>query len=221
MIQLLFALLSAEVAMVVLLLFKTPLRKLATLGLDHLKRGRGPVMVKTVAGTVLLVLASSVYSMVEIRGRFTEIGSLTPTDQVLMSQNLLEASLMGYSLFLALIIDRLHHYIRELRRLRKSMEAVMKQNRALEETKNGGSDELKSRDKEVTNLNEQIKQLKLELEARTKEAKAAEASATALKKQSEGFLLEYDHLLEDNKNLRNQLQSIDLRLSHADSKKNP
>ncbi|KAG1334937.1 B-cell receptor-associated protein 31-like [Cocos nucifera] len=220
MIQLLFTLLSAEVGVVVVLLFKTPLRKLAILGLDRLKRGRGPVMVKTVAGTVLIVLASSVYSMAKIRSQSTEIGSLTPTDQVLMSRHLLESSLMGYSLFLALIIDRLHHYIRELRGLRKNMEAVMKQNRALEETKSGGSDELKSRDKDITNLNEQIKQLKLELEASTKEAKAAEANATALRKQSEGFLLEYDRLLEDNQNLRNQLQSIDLRLSQSDSKKN-
>ena len=56
----------------------------------------------------------------------------------------------------------------------------MKQNRALEETKNGGSDDLKSRDKETTDLNEQIKQLKLELDAISKEAKAAEANATAL-----------------------------------------
>lgn len=96
----------------------------------------------------------------------------------------------------------------------------MKQNRALEETKSGGSDEVKSRDKEITNLNEQIKQLKVELDSRTKEAKAAEANATALRKQSEGFLLEYDRLLEDNQNLRNQLQSLDLSLSHSDSKKN-
>ncbi|XP_019704482.1 uncharacterized protein [Elaeis guineensis] len=220
MIQLLFTLLLAEVGVVVVLLFKTPLRKLAILGLDRLKRGRGPVMVKTVAGTVLIVLASSVYSMAKIRSHSTEIGSLTPTDQVLMSRHLLEASLMGYSLFLALIIDRLHHYIRELRGLRKNMEAVMKQNRALEETKSGGSDELKLRDKEITYLNEQIKQLNLKLESSTKEAKAAEANATALRKQSEGFLLEYDRLLEDNQNLRNQLQSIDLRLSQSDSKKN-
>lgn len=95
MIQLLFTLLSAEVGMVVLLLFKTPLRKLAILGLDRLKRGRGPVMVKTVAGTVLIVLASSVYSIAKIHSQSTEIGSLTPTDQVLMSRHLLEASLMG------------------------------------------------------------------------------------------------------------------------------
>lgn len=95
MIQLLFTLLASEVAVVFLLLFKTPFRKLAVLGLDRVKRGRGPVMAKTVAGTIFIVLGSSVYSMSKIRERSSEIGSLTPTDQVLMSRHLLEASLMG------------------------------------------------------------------------------------------------------------------------------
>jgi len=126
----------------------------------------------------------------------------------------------GYALILALIIDRLHHYIRELRGLRKSMEAVMKQNRALEESKSGGSDDIKAKEKEIASLNEQIKVLKSESEERLKEAKTAEANALAIKKQSEGFLVEYDRLLKDNQNLRSQLQSIDVRLSHSDSKKN-
>ncbi|KAH0453456.1 hypothetical protein IEQ34_017780 [Dendrobium chrysotoxum] len=219
MIRILFTLLMAEVGVVVVLLFKTPLRKLAVMGLDRLKRGRGPVMLKTVAGTILIMLSSSIYSMARIKNRSTEIGGLNPTEQVLMSFHILEASLMGYSLLLALIIDRLHHYIRELRGLRKSMEAVMKQNRALEEAKSGGSDEIKTRDKEIAKLNEQIQQLKTENEKQLKELNAAEANTTALRKQSEGFLIEYDRLLEDNQNLRNQLQSIDLTLSHSDSKK--
>ncbi|URE10105.1 B-cell receptor-associated protein 31-like [Musa troglodytarum] len=219
MIQLLFAVLSAEVVVAVTLLFKTPLRKLVVLGLDRLKRGRGPVMVKTVAGTVLVVLASSLYSIAKISSGSAELGALTPTDQVLMSRHLLEASLMGYSLFLALIIDRLHHYVRELRGLRKSMEAVLKQNRVLEEAKTGGSTEVKALDGMIASLNEQINQLKSESEDRLQEAKAAEARAAALKKQSEDLLLEYDRLLEDNQNLRNQLNSIDNRLSFSDAKK--
>lgn len=96
----------------------------------------------------------------------------------------------------------------------------MKQNRVLEEAKSGGSEEVKVRDSEIISLNEQVKQLKLESETTLKEAKAAEANAVALRKQSEGFLLEYDRMLEENQNLRNQLQSIDLRSSHSDSKKN-
>jgi B-cell receptor-associated protein 31 len=101
MIQLLFTVLAAEAGVAVALLFKTPLRKLAMLALDTLKRGRGPVMVRTVASTVLIVLASSVHSMAKIRGRASGeldgagAGGLTPTDQVLLARHLLEASLMG------------------------------------------------------------------------------------------------------------------------------
>jgi B-cell receptor-associated protein 31 len=106
MIQLLFLVLVAEAAVAAVLLFKTPLRKLAVMGIDRLKRGRrAPVAVKTVAGVVLALLASTLYSMAEISGRAggdPESGggggggaSLSPTDQVLFSRHLLEASLMG------------------------------------------------------------------------------------------------------------------------------
>lgn len=85
----------------------------------------------------------------------------------------------------------------------------MKQNRVLEETKCGGSDEIKTRDREIASLNEQIKHLKFESEERIKEARAAEANVMALKKQSDDLLIEYDRLLEDNQNILNQLHSID------------
>lgn len=217
MIQLLFTVLGLEVVLVVVLLFKTPLRKIAILGLDRLKRGRGPVMVKTVAATLLMVLGSSGYSMFKIHDRSNEMGQLTPTDQVLASRHLLETSLMGYILFLAFVIDRLHHYIRELRSLRKSIEVTTKLNRALEEAKNGGN--LETQEKEIDGLKEEIKKLKSQLNAKEEEVKSAEAGSVALRKQSEGLLLEYDRLLEDNQHLRSQLQSIDLKLSHSDSNK--
>ncbi|KAJ3700886.1 hypothetical protein LUZ61_004591 [Rhynchospora tenuis] len=216
MIQLLFSVLGLEVALVLVLLFKTPLRKVAILGLDRLKRGRGPVMVKTVAATVMVVLGSSGYSIFKIHNRSNELGQLTPTDQVLASRHLLEASLMGYSLFLALVIDRLHHYIRELRSLRKSMEVATKLNRAMEEAKSGSSE---SQEKELTGLKEEIEKLKSQLHTKEEEVKSTEASNLALRKQSEGLLLEYDRLLEDNQHLRSQLQSIDLKLSHSDGNK--
>uniref|UniRef100_F6H7H5 Endoplasmic reticulum transmembrane protein n=1 Tax=Vitis vinifera TaxID=29760 RepID=F6H7H5_VITVI len=166
MIQLLFTVIFAEMAMIMVLLFKTPLRKLVIMGLDRVKRGR------------------------------------------------------GFTLFLALMIDRLHHYIRELRLRRKSMEAIKKQNRGFEDGKTGGSAEIKAMEEEMAALGAKLKQLESEIETKTKEAKAAETNAVALRKQSEGFLLEYDRLLEENQNLRNQLQSLDRRLSHSGSKKN-
>lgn len=97
------------------------------------------------------------------------------------------------------------------------MEAVMKQNRSLEEAKGGGSDEIKARDAEIASLNQQVKRLKFETQERTEEAKVAELKAEALKKQSDDLLIEYDHLLEDNQNLRNQIHSIEHCL--PDSKK--
>ncbi|KDP22731.1 hypothetical protein JCGZ_01833 [Jatropha curcas] len=236
MIQLLYTVIFAEMALILTLLFKTPLRKLVILTLDRVKQGRGPVMVKTVGGTVFIVLLSSLYSMFEIQNRSIEAAP-NPTDQVLMARHMLEASLMGtasvfdvnrsdsfhglkctlqrevlirlwggqigplgssnpnhagglglgtkplqcldllwfrveiyiknyeernfeaeftakhygllqfegligigFLLFLSLMIDRLHHYIRELRLLRKAMEAAKKQSRGFEDVKNGNSE---------------------------------------------------------------------------------
>ncbi|XWS19389.1 hypothetical protein CRYUN_Cryun31cG0011600 [Craigia yunnanensis] len=218
--QLLFMVIFSEMAVIVVLSFKTPFRKLVIMGLDRLKRGRGPVIVKTVGGTVSVVMMSSVYSMMKIQKRWIDDGAANPTDQVLMAKHLLEATLMGGSLFLALMIDRLHHYIRELRIRRKNMESVKKQGRGFEDGKPGGSDEVKALEEEVTTLRAKFKQLESDLETKTKEMNAAETNAVALRKQSEGFLLEYDRLLEENQNLRNQLQSVDHNLSRSGSKKN-
>ena len=136
-----------------------------------------------------------------------------------MANHLLEASLMGFSLFLALMIDRLHHYIRELRLRRKNMEAVRKQSQGFENGKNGAAKEIKALEEEMTTLKANVKRLQSELEAKIKEASNADANALALKKQSEGFLLEYDRLLEENQHLRGQLKSLDRQSSHSDIKK--
>ncbi|XP_057462719.1 uncharacterized protein LOC130752864 [Actinidia eriantha] len=219
MIEILFPLIFAEMALIVIFVFKTPLRKLVIMGLDRVKRGSGPIVVKTVAGTVFVVMISSVYSIMKIQKRWIDDGDLNPTDQILLSKHLLEASLMGFSLFLGLMIDRLHHYIRELRIRRKSVEAVKKQNQVFEDGKTGGAKEIKALEEEKIALKAKVNQLESEFELKTKEANNAETNALALKKQSEGFLLEYDRLLEENQNLRNQLQSLDRKLSLSDSKK--
>lgn len=219
--QLLFTVMFSEMALIMVLLFKTPLRKLLIMSLDRVKRGRGPVVVKTVAGTVLVMLISSVYNIMMIQKRWIddEGAVVNPTDQVLLANHLLEATLMGASLFLAFMIDRLHHYIRELRIRRKTMEAIKNQSRGFEDGKAAGSEEIKALEDQMTTLKSKLKELESELETKSKEANAAETNAVALRKQSEGFLFEYDRLLEENQNLRNQLQSLDWRLSHSGSKK--
>lgn len=170
-------------------------------------------------------------------------------------------------MFLALIIDRLHHYLRELRLQRKSIEALKAQSRGVEDGKAGGTDfkavleeialanekvkQLESEDgakgaktNEISKLKAKIKQLESEAAAKAadtndivslkamvklleseveeneKTAKTAEANTAALRKQLDGFRLEKDRLSEENQNLRNQLKSIDRKLSHSDGKKN-
>ncbi|RWR97352.1 B-cell receptor-associated protein 31-like protein [Cinnamomum micranthum f. kanehirae] len=268
MIHLLFSVLFVEGFLVLIMMVKTPLRKVAIMGLDRVKRGKGPTVVKTISGTAFVVLMSSIYSMVKIQKRSDEFGSINPTDQVLMTRHLLEASLMGFSMFLALIIDRLHHYLRELRMQRKSIEALKaQQSRGFEDGKGGGSDlkalleeiastkakikKVESEDaaktvkaNEIATLKEKIKQLESEavaktadtndivslkaivkqleskVEAKDKDAKTAEANTVALRKQLEGFHLEYERLSKENQNLRDQLKSIDRKVSLSDGKKN-
>ncbi|KAL4181241.1 hypothetical protein AMTRI_Chr12g236210 [Amborella trichopoda] len=219
MIQLLFALLFGEGLLILLLLVRTPLRKLVLLGLDRVKRGRGPAVVKTLATTVFVVLVSSVNSVMKIQRRASAVGSITPTDQVLMSKHMLEASMMGYALFLTLMIDRMHHHMTELRILRKQIRSSGEGKSAGGSGDNSNSNR-RALEEDIAALQEKVKELQLESEAKDREAKTAETNAMALRKQSEGFLLEYDRLLEDNQNLRSQLQSVDRRLSHSDSKKN-
>ncbi|XP_009599718.1 uncharacterized protein [Nicotiana tomentosiformis] len=126
MIQPLFALVFFEVAVVLILVFRTPLRKPVLMALDRSKQGRGPVIVKSAGGTLFVVLVSILFNVTIIQNRATDSGTVNPTDQVLLANHLLEASLLGFSLFLALVIDRLHYYIKELRLLRKTLEAEKK-----------------------------------------------------------------------------------------------
>jgi len=135
-------------------------------------------------------------------------------DQVLWRTHLLEASLIGYTLFLAFVIDRLHHYLRKLMTLRKTsstsreeVEKLQMENRSLREKDEKSSSEMKKLQREIAKLNESMKKLKCETEEHERKASAAEAHVNALQKQSEELLLEYDRLLEDNQILQTQLLS--------------
>uniref|UniRef100_A0A0D3DXV9 Endoplasmic reticulum transmembrane protein n=2 Tax=Brassica oleracea var. oleracea TaxID=109376 RepID=A0A0D3DXV9_BRAOL len=218
--HLLFAVVLAEVAVILALSFKTPIRKLLIMSLDRAKRGRGPVVVQTVSATVCVVLVASVYSMMKIQKRWVEEGAMNPTDEVIMSKHLLESTLMGGFLFLGLMIDRLHHYMRELRMRRKTMEVIKKEGSVLEGEKARASDEVKSLKQEIRAFQEMQKQLAAEIEAKSKEIRTEETSGIALQKQSEGFLIEFNRLSEENQDLRNQLHTVDSRISRSSIKKN-
>ncbi|CAK7350130.1 unnamed protein product [Dovyalis caffra] len=128
MINLLFTMVFTEMTLILILLFRTPLRKLVILGMDKLKQGKGPLVAKTVATTLLVVFTSVLNNVMQIRKRLLDAGVVNSTDEVLMAERILEASLLGFSLFLALMIDRLHYYIKELFLVRDEMEEVKRLN---------------------------------------------------------------------------------------------
>lgn len=96
MIQLLFLVLFVEGAIAFLLLIKIgPLRELVIKSLDQMKMGKGPATVKTIAGTMSVILLSNLMSIVKIQNKGAKLGTMSPMDQVLWRTHLLEASLMG------------------------------------------------------------------------------------------------------------------------------
>ena len=75
-------------------------------------------------------------------------------------------------------------------------------------------------EEERDKLKVELIQLESDLNSKAKDVDVAEANVTALRKQFQGFLLEYQRVLEENHNLRKKLQVLDRRLSHSVSKKN-
>lgn len=212
MIPLLFLVLFAEGVLAFLLVVKVgPLRELVVKGLDQVKMGKGPATVKTIAGTMSVILLSNFYSIVKIQNKGAKIGTMTPMDQVLWRTHLLEASLMGFCLFLGFLIDRMHHYMRKLMGIRgtigaskEEIERLRKEKMELKEKEEKATNEMKLLQKEVTYLKENMNKLKLESEEKDKRVETAESHVAALQKQSADLLLEYDRLLEDNQNLQTQ-----------------
>ncbi|WJX76164.1 hypothetical protein P8452_59610 [Trifolium repens] len=212
MIQLLFLVIFAEGVMAFLMLVKIgPLRDLVMKSLDQLKMGKAPATVKTIAGTMFVILLSSLMSIVKIQNKGTKLGTMSPMDQVLWRTHLLEASLLGFTLFLGFLIDRVHHYLQKLINLRSNVgaskeevENLKKETVELKEKEEKASKEIKQLKKELSNLSEGLKKVKMEAEEKDKKVETAEAHVASLQKQAADLLLEYDRLLEDNQNLQAQ-----------------
>ncbi|ESW06118.1 hypothetical protein PHAVU_010G021100 [Phaseolus vulgaris] len=212
MIQLLFLVLFVEGAMAFLLLVKVgPLRDLVIKTLDQMKMGKGPATVKTIAGTMSVILFSSLMSIVKIQNKGAKLGTMSPMDQVLWRTHLLEASLMGFTLFLGFIIDRVHHYLQKLNKLRSNagaskeeVESIEKEKVELKEKEEKASKEIMQLKEQISGLSESLKKTKVECEEKDKRVETAEVHVTSLQKQAADLLLEYDRLLEENQNLQAQ-----------------
>lgn len=204
-----FLVLFAEGAVALLLMVKIgPLRDLVMKGLDQVKMGKGPATVKTIAGTMSVILLSSLTSIVKIQNKGAKLGTMSPMDQVLWRTHLLETSLIGFSLFLGFIIDRMHHYLRKLSRVRSTVGASKEEVERLQneklQLKEKADKASKQLQEEISTLRENLKKMKSECEEKDKRVETAEGHVAALQKQSADLLLEYDRLLEDNQNLQTQ-----------------
>ncbi|KZV58503.1 hypothetical protein F511_23756 [Dorcoceras hygrometricum] len=137
MIQPLYALVLGEVAVILLLLFRTPLRSPILMILDRMKQGKGPVVASSAGGTLFVILVSILVTINNMMRNQSEDPAVAanPTDQVLFANYLLQATLLGFGLFLALMIDRIHYYIKEIGRLRNHLEAVKRSDPTVEDLK--------------------------------------------------------------------------------------
>ncbi|KAL8208419.1 hypothetical protein R6Q57_007831 [Mikania cordata] len=213
MIQLLFFLVFAEAFVAFLLMVKIgPLRELVMNGLDQVKMRKGVVL--TIAGTMSVILLSNWVSIVKIQNKGAKIGTMTPMDQVLWRTHLLEASLMGFSLYLGFLIDRMHHHLRKLIRLRKNRGSSKKEVEKLEaerlqlkENEDKTKEEVKQLQKEISSLTETINKFKFGFKEKDQRIDTAESHVASLQKQSADLLLEYDRLLEENQTLQAQTKN--------------
>lgn len=238
MINLLFCVVSLEAGAALLLMLQMPaILHIPLMWAIQLFNtgGRLSALPRTFAVTMALILAPTLYNIFTIHRRIAKLGAPTPADHFMLRTYLLEASLIGFSLFLAMVTSQLHSQLCEIGSLRSKVETLKKQAADAEEEylhlkceqiyplgkekESAYHEEINSLKTTVLNLNKKIEDLQMESQQKDEEVRAAEANAKALQKQSEGFLLEYDRLLEDNQNLHSQLASIDRRLSHSDSTK--
>ncbi|KAL7124543.1 hypothetical protein ABFS83_14G055100 [Erythranthe nasuta] len=212
MIVLFFYVVLGEGLVALLLMFEVgPLRELGMKGLDQVKMRRATVL--TIAATVFVILLSDLFSIFKIQNKGAKHGTMTPMDQVLWRTNVLEATLMGFFLFLGLLIDRMHHHMRKLDELksnngvsREEFDRVEREKLQLKENQEKTGLEVERLRKEISGLTENVKKLKLESTVKDKSVKSAEARVASLQKQTAELLLEYDRLLEDNQNLQNQVE---------------
>ncbi|KAI3789484.1 hypothetical protein L2E82_02281 [Cichorium intybus] len=217
MIYLLFTVLFAEMMIILLLLFETPIREPLVAGLGGFKQGKAQLVVKSFGATVFLVMMYNIYTIVEIRS--CSVNAVVSPNRVILAYHILEASLMGVSLFLLLIIDSLPQRMKKIISLTNTIKAERKQNQAYKDIDRKNAHLAKSIKEAISKLNTEMTKLESECGRKEKDIQSRKANSEDLKSQLQGLHVEYDHLLTENKDLKDQLQDIKEKLSHSSSKK--
>ncbi|XP_057834066.2 uncharacterized protein LOC131044702 isoform X1 [Cryptomeria japonica] len=217
MIQLLSTVVVAEAIVAVLISIDVaPIRKVVR-RIDYRASSRMSAVIGTLAGTMFVILGSSINSIAKIQGQSRELGAITPTDQILSKTHMLEASLMGYALLLGFLIDRLHYFVRRVDALKKEVKNT--RTPLNEEKQKSSSNTTKVLKDEIAELKHKLQTLSLDSESIEKQAKSAEANAKALEEQAQGFLLKYDRLEEDNQKLQSEISALKKTSPNVHSKK--
>ncbi|BBN04708.1 B-cell receptor-associated protein 31 [Marchantia polymorpha subsp. ruderalis] len=154
----------------------------------------------------------------------------SPAEFFLMRTAELESALSGFILLLAIMINRVHFFLREASGLKLSLDVLKKQSKnaeaeykRLQEEQNVDSQtqaELKGLRAVVEDMREKVEKMQLDVQFKDKEVKAAEASVIAIRKQTEGIRQEYERLVDEHNNLRDQLAALDRSQSISEVKKN-
>lgn len=217
-----------------------PTRKAGLALAGAVKSKYGRVVARTVAVCLVLLLASSLFSLYRQQTRVNKSSAIVGStaslvDQVDILNDAIESSLIAYALILAILIDRLHHAMKSGDSMKVSLEMLKKQAKGMEteylrltkehsgNSKDGEVDPQLEREKllkaTIADLRASIESLKAEVDLKAKESKASEASVWALKKQCQGIQLECDKLLDDNGRLKAQLSVLDREYTRSEDKK--
>ncbi|KAK1416671.1 hypothetical protein QVD17_25786 [Tagetes erecta] len=209
---LLFTVSFAQMIIILLLVLETPIRNHLLARLDELKRSRAQLAVKSIA-FVLMIHSVSVI----IRNR--SLDAVNSPNHVVKLFRLLEASLLGFSLILLVTIEGLHKYIKEHVMVQETIRATKKQNRAYENCMKKNADEAEIIRKDISRLKTEITNLESECSAMEQAAQLQRADSSMLKNTLEGVFEKYDQLLTYNKDLKDQLQGANERLSCSDGRR--
>ncbi|KAK9078175.1 hypothetical protein SSX86_002232 [Deinandra increscens subsp. villosa] len=217
-IHLSFTVSFAQIIIILLLLLETSFRNPLLFQLDKLKRSRAQLAVKSIGATMFVVMMYDIYSVLEIRTRSIDSINNSP-NHVILAFHLLEASLVGFMLILLVVINHLHQYIKEFVMVTETIRAANKQYRANEDCMKKIADEAKIVREEISRLKLEIRNLESECSIKEQAVQLQRTDSDALKNTLEGLLGEYDRLLTYNKDLKEQLQGVNERLSPSDGKK--
>lgn len=225
MLRLLLALAGAEI--VVAYLLSSQIESVLKLGqkiVNWMRCSRSArIVVKSLTGAIVARLASTLRS------------TLISEDELVTQSLLLEITLTCFVLILLLILSSFDHSLKRAEGWKQQVDSLKKQlegaqtdyirlqdeviTKAAKEEK-GLAAEVKSQKEIIFDLRQKLEQVQVDLNAKEKELKSVTTNFRALEKQANGFQDEYMRVVDESKNLRNQLSFFDRKYAGSVSKKN-